>query len=220
MLSALAVTLGANTLVENGSISLTSTNWSSSISIPQFNSSLGTLTSITFQLTGTSQGDVKFENKDWDNPATVSTSISSTVTLQRPDNSSLVIIVPTGATGADSLTAFDGTLDYLGSSGKTYTGVSGSSDNGTGLFDTTAADFILFTGPGNIVLPITAVGGRSVSGIPSNWAIFANQQASAGATITYDYVPEGVPEPNLMLLSGSGLLALGLLGRRRLAKRS
>jgi hypothetical protein len=64
MLAALAATLGASTLSYSDSVVLSDPNWSQSLTIPKFDSSLGTLTAVTFQLSGMVMGDIKLENGD------------------------------------------------------------------------------------------------------------------------------------------------------------
>ena len=46
------------------SISLTTTGWNLNLSIPKFNSGLGTLNSITYTLDGNSAGTAKYESLD------------------------------------------------------------------------------------------------------------------------------------------------------------
>lgn len=78
------------------------------------------------------------------------------------------------------------------------------------------------------VLPTTdaetgaLVGVFSIAGVGSvDAGGFVNGASDARITVTYTYTPvtTSSPEPVSMILFGSGLLALGLIGRKRLARR-
>lgn len=185
------------------SIALSSTNWTDSISVPQFDPGLGTLTQIDFSLSGHVEGSAKFESLDA-SPATVDMALKATITLQRPDLSSLVTVIPVANT-SDNVAAFDGTMDFGGVSGKTYTGLSGD-DVLAFSSPPPLADLALFTGLGSINLPVSATGTSIGSGAGNLITQFLTS-ASAEASVTYHYDP--VPEPaSLALLAAGGLMAL------------
>ena len=195
-----AVSVQADTISYNDTIPLSTTNWADSVSVPQFNPALGTLTSIDFYLEGAVQGSAKFESLDAA-PATVTMNLQAQVTLQRPDLSNLVVALPVAAT-LDNVTAFDGTIDFGGTSGKTYPLLSSTNNNSfTSLLP---ADFLLFTGVGNMVLPVNAVGQSNGSGA-GNLILQFMTNASAYVEVTYKY---DVPEPATASLLALGALAL------------
>jgi hypothetical protein len=195
----------ADTISYSSSIPLATTNWDSSITIPLFDPSLGTLDSIQFSLSGHVEGSAGFENKDAE-PATITMDLQAFLKLQRPDNSVLVLTMPVAST-SDNASAWDGIDDYAGTSGKTYPNLmADSSDSAT---SSSAADLALFTGVGNITLPVTAVGASTGSGA-GNLLLQFSTFASAGATVTYNYT---VPEPASLGLMG--LSGVALLFRRR-----
>jgi len=194
----------AATISHTDSIPLAEPDWSGSISVPKFDSSLGTLNSVTCKLTGHAEGSAKFESLDTQ-PASVTMQLSAIVQLRRPDSSTLVISIPVTDT-SDAVDSFDGILDFGGTSGKTYSNLSADlTENAT---HSLAADLALFTGTGSITLPVTADGASTGTGAGNLVLQFA-MAASADVEIIYDY---SVPEPGTL-----GLMSLGTLGmiRRR-----
>ena len=102
---------------------------------------------------------------------------------------SLCQTIPVAQT-VDNVTAFDNVIDFGGTSGKTYSGLSG--DKTEGRCTSAAADIALFTGTGNIVLPCVAAGSSNGSGA-GNLILQFNTSASAGAQVTYYYSTCEVP---------------------------
>ncbi len=200
----------AATISYNASIPLSQTNWTTSISIPKFDPSLGTLNNIIFVLTGHVEGSAAFESRDAA-PATVTMNLSAVLSLMRPDSTIIVISLPVVST-VDNVTAFDGVPDYGGTSGKTYNNLT-ANHVATYTSPPPASDLALFTGVGNILLPVSAVGASNGSGA-GNLDLRFNTYASAAACVTYDYTP--IPEPSglLALVSGIGGLA-GFVGFKR-----
>ena len=180
---ALSATLGyAYTVSHCVSVPLASTNWNTTISIPKFTGDCECLQSVCFQLCGHVEGTAKFESMDA-SATTVAMNLQSTITLSRPDLSPLVVVIPLANT-SDNVTAFDGTIDFGGTSGRTYGGLSG--DDIDSMCSTAPADFALFCGTGNIDLPIGALGTSYGSGA-GNLILQFSTSASANATVTYTY---------------------------------
>jgi hypothetical protein len=211
MRSLLAVTIGlvstasafGTTLTVSDTVPIQSTNYSSSVSIQQFDPSLGVLNSILFHLEGTVQGGAKFESLDAA-PATITMNLQSSITLQRPDTSILAVVLPLVQT-VDNATAYDNTFDFGGTSGKTYTGLTNTAFTNA-VSPPPLSDLALFTGLGNIVLPVIANGTSNGSGA-GNLILQFNTSAGAYVEVTYDYT---VPEPSAL-----GLLSFGALMLRR-----
>jgi hypothetical protein len=200
----------AETISFSDSIPLSITNWSSSATVSKFDPSLGTLNSITFELEGHVEGAAKFESFDAA-LATVTMNLAADIELQRPDTSTLVISTPLVQT-IDNVTAFDGTIDFGGTSGKTYTGLS-ADDSASTVSPPPASDLVLFTGLGNIMLPVKATGVSSGSGA-GNLVMQFGTSASADVKVIYDYAP--IPEPSTIVLLSTvfgGLLVY--VSRRR-----
>ena len=211
--AALAAPATAATISFSDSIALTTTNWSDSFDIQRFDPLLGTLTSITFQLSGTVTGNIRAESMD-NAPSTVSTNLQATITLTRPDTTVLAVVLPV-ASFINSFTAFDGTVDFGGTSGVTQLGATATSATTT-VSPPPVSDLALFTGIGSILLPAHANGSSNASGSGNLITQFqTNAEASVTVTYTYTTATIEVPEPASLALFGAGLLGLGLVRRRR-----
>lgn len=192
------------------SVPVQTTNWSDTMMLPLFDPSLGTLTSVKLTLEGSVSGTASYESLDA-SPATIDLNLQATITLQKPDLSNLVQIIPL-ANVSENASAFDGTIDFGGTSGNTFAGLNGSDMDMTTLV--LPADLALFTGVGNINLPVSGTGSSSGSGAGNLITQFAT---SAGATAKVTYTFEPVPEPASFVLFGLGALGLaaGAWRRRR-----
>lgn len=170
------------------------TNWSTTVSVPKFDPATGILTSMTFTLDGKATGAAKFESLDA-GPATITMNFQSTLTLTRPDATVLVVAIPVQQF-VDNVSAFDGVIDFGGTSGKTYPNVV-ATQSANFNSPPPASDLVLFTGLGNIVLPISAVGSSNGSGA-GNLLLQFNQMAEATVTVCYNYTPDcnhnGIPD--------------------------
>ena len=183
--------------------------FSGTMSIPKFNAALGTLTSISFTLTGGLTATQKFENGD-DVSATITVTTTGTMTLQRPDTSTLVVTIPTVQNTA-TVGPFDGNINFAGTSGLTFAPKVGSLSN-TQTYSG-AGDMALFTGSGNITLPVIATGSSGGTGA-ANVTIQASLTGQASASVTYTYSVASVPEPSTYGAIGAVSVA-GFLGYRR-----
>ena len=186
-----AAVVGAGTITYTASYSLNPTNWNTTLSFPKFDQNCECLQSICFQLDGHVEGMARFESMDGA-PATITMNLQSTITLYRPDMTALVVVIPLANT-SDNVTAYDGIFDYGGTSGKTYSGLTGNATDTK--CSSTAADKALFCGTGNISLPIYAAGTSNGSGA-GNLVLNFSTSASASATVTYTYDCGTATEPS------------------------
>lgn len=197
----------ADSVMYNDSIPLSTTNWSSSVTIPQFNPTLGILDSIEFSLAGHVEGDASYESLDAA-PATVTLELAAEIELQRPDNSVLVAALPLVQT-VENAAAHDGNIDFDGPSGSTFDNLSGDQTEMATLGPPVLpSDLAIFVGFGSISLPVEASGASQGSGA-GNLLLQFHTSASADVAVTYNYT---VPEPGSLALLTLG--ALGLLRRR------
>ena len=194
----------ADTIMFMDSVPLQPTNFMSSVTLPKFDPNLGILEKVTVKLAGHVEGMAQFESLDAE-PAVVTMELAAEVKLQRPDMSTLVVTLPLIMT-MDNATAFDGVIDFAGTSGKSYPLLTADDTNMFMTMD--MMDLALFTGPGNIMLPVMATGASTGSGA-GNLLLQFSTSASANVMVTYDYI---IPEP-----ATAGLLSLGAFtfARRR-----
>jgi hypothetical protein len=188
-------------------IAVTSTTWFDTLSVPKFNPALGTLQTIDFTLEGTVMGEAKYESLDAD-PATVSLNLQAQITVQRPDLSNLIVVLPV-VNVVENATAFDGAIDFDGGSGSTFSNLL-AMDSTSASSPPPASDLVLFTGIGNIDLPVNALGTSSGSGAGN---LILQFMTDAGATLTVKYTYM-VPEPGSLMMLASG--AVMCLARRRM----
>ena len=218
--SAFAITESASaaSLSFTDRIELQKTNFTDQVlSVSQFDAGLGTLTGVELMLSGLVQGAVKYESLD---------AVASTVTANAaarlevsggPSDEVLLQIQPTVA--ADEMAAaFDGALDFGGSSGGSFVTDAGSVTQSVSFIDPAMLSF--FTGTRSIELLVRAIANSAVTG-PGN--LFANIQTKAGAEVVVTYQYDEVtasssnvstPEPSA-LLSFIGLSGLGFMARKR-----
>jgi hypothetical protein len=199
----------ADTTTDSDTTGLITTDFSLTLSVDQFDPSLGTLTQVTLVVSGLLDGGGKYENLNGD---AVNTTMHYTLdqaldvswsggallgVTQNLDNTIPVI--------AD---AYDGTFDFGGPSGYTESPYT-QSDSQLYIF-TLPADLLPFIGTGTV--DFSAIGDGAASVWPPNGVsggTFSLGQATVG--VEYTYTP--IPEPATVVLCG--LAALGLLIRRR-----
>ena len=190
---------------------LATTNWSDTMGLGKFDSNLGTLTSIKFHLEGAVQGSGRAESLDG-GASDVTLSLGSLLTLYRPDYSTLLVANPV-FTQTFALSAFDGSIDFAGTSGAN-TGP--RSSTGSNAFTSgNASDFALFSsaGGGLIYLGLNAMGSSTGSG-SGNLLTQFQTAASGRVEVTYEYI-SAVPEPETYVMLLTGLALAGVTARRR-----
>ena len=173
----------AATITHTAAVFPQATNWSLTNSVPQFDPALGTLTNVTIAISVNASTHLRVENRDtvaWPTYAAAEV----TATGSAAGYSATATLTNSHAM---TLSAYDGVLDYGGTSGFNETVV--GSDSGSAV----PSDFTPFIGTTTVplVASATAVGVYEGSG---DYRFIVNTRASALVTVTYEFSPPACPE--------------------------
>ena len=208
LLLPLGSSVKAQSITYSDSVSLQSTDWTGLVEIPQFDPSLGTLERIDFRLKAIVESTSQFENLG-NNPITVTLLLQTNVELQRP-NHSLIVDALANVFHNESVVGYDGTTDFAGDSGTTFQDQIEISH--VLLLPPSADDLALFTGTGNLFLPVLADVASSATA-SGDVVLGYTTQAAAEIDVTYNYL--AIPEPNTLVLALTGLASLTMLTKSR-----
>jgi hypothetical protein len=158
------------------------------LTFPKFDLAGQCLTEVCVRLDGSVAGFVGLENSEAF-PKTLTTNFTAQIQLLRPSFAPLVTVQPAVPT-SDPVTAFDGSVDYAGTSGFMKSGLAAVAADSLCL--TGSSDLALFSGAGSISLPCTATSLCTQTGANS-WTF--GIQAVAAGKITYTFVDCATPAP-------------------------
>ena len=178
------------TPIQTHTIVPTLTNWQKSVSFTKFDPSLGKLDAINVTIIGRVTTSLSIENLGV--ASRVAGVTTTSFVLSAGVGGNVVTTVTTASVGG-SLAAFDGAIDYAGSSGlvaQTAT-TSSNSDFGTSLV--ADSDLAAFAGLGTIDLSVMATALGKIYG-PSDFSATLGTQAGAEIDLSYGYEP-GVANP-------------------------
>ncbi len=178
----------ASTLTYKSAVDLEKTNFEKQITLPKFDSSLGELESVFFELSGNVEGTVSLENEDASS-ALVTGNLAAEISLKKTDDSLLLVALPT-ASVEQELSAYDGTFDFGGTSGVKLTEISNTKKESTLL--TIPDDFTHFIGDGSFNLLLEAIGNSKATGAGNLSTRF---ETFAGATVAVSYTYAKKDEP-------------------------
>ena len=219
IMSAVSLSVNAATISFTDTVALQNTNWADTLTVDKFDGTLGTLTSIQFTLEATVEGNASFENLD-SASATISMDLSSQISLNRPSGGNLIVDITPVANQTETVSAYDGTIDFAGTSGNAFLGLSETATDMASSSSVT--DLALFTAAfmgETISLDVSALGMSTGSGAGNLVTQFATQAGAAlEITYTFDANTNPVPEPTTYALFALGLGALGIHRRRKMRK--
>ena len=192
---------------------------SSPLSFNQFDTALGTLTSIEFSLSST-PGLTATINFSGGEAGSASGSLSASFVVGGPNGD----VFSSGASAGASCNGSYVQFSYRCTATNTSLSLPTFSPNPLVL--TAPVDFVGFTGtstfnltPRLTILTATDVSGcTDIYGFPASCSFLASGSWSGSLTVTYNYEPvsaTAVPEPMALALLGGGLLGLGAALRRR-----
>jgi hypothetical protein len=148
------------------------TGWTNSVPIAQFNPALGTLEAVNLTLSGDILASVTAQNLD-----AASTDIDTTQTATVSLGSDLTVAPSVD----DSMWLAAGQSQY-------DQNLTQADSNNVSLYD--PSDLAAFSGQGTMTLPISATGTSTLDG-PGNMTAELLAQAGATVTVSYTYLPTG-----------------------------
>lgn len=189
-------------------IAATTTNWTKNLTLSQFTPALGTLTGVAFSYGGSVTSTFRIESTDTA-PAVVAANLAATLDFGTPVSATLALSNST----TQAVTAFDGVVDFGGTSGFGPTSVT---DTDVGVLSL-VAPFATYVGGGTYNIAVAANGNSNATGT-GNLATLISTNASAQIEVTYNYEPTvttNVPEPGSLALVSLAMVDMGFAARRR-----
>lgn len=188
-----------------------STNWSQTLMLNQFDSAFGMMTGVTLTLNGAVSGNALAESLDA-SPTTILLDLGAQIVATVTGGPSLSVTVNPVSNQTFNASAYDGTIDFGGTSGVTYNGIGGLDSD----FSVLTSGLAGFIGNGMISIGLTGTGTSTASGAGNLITQFSTN-AAAEATVTYTYTPptSEVPLPAGLPLLLAGLGGLALVRRRK-----
>lgn len=210
MLSALWRSADAATFVHSVNVGPANATlgWTNTVLLPQFDSGLGTLISVTLRYYGNINGDLGVENID-DKFDLITGTLAGFFNIYDASNNLQVAL---SLNRSDNFVAdpFDGDLDYGGTSGYTFS-LSTNGQQAT-VYTDPPLDLSPFIGLGNLTYTVVA-GNNSIATAGAGTPIWYSL-LNSGGTLEITYETSVVPEPGA-LLRWSGLIGLCLAIRRQ-----
>lgn len=173
-------------------VAVQSTDWSTTKTFARFDPALGVLQRIELEMIARCEADLRVES--FDNAPTIANSTAAfAVQVARPDASPIAVSAPS-ISFSDTLSAFDGVLDFDGTSGESHLGIVAADTQLASL--TSPADLALFTGPagvpGTISLQLSASATSFTTGGSALVVSFQTRAGVPALRVCYVFAPAGV----------------------------
>lgn len=163
------------------------TDWVNTVTFPQFDTGLGTLVSVRFEIVGTARSISRVENLDPVPYAGVISGAQVDSVVKDSLGTPLVSMVQY-VKFTNNLAAYDGLSDYGGSSG-----VSNARRTATGsAINLVPPPYAAYEGVGSYSLTIEAVGTGFCVG-PANYLLQVRPELGVTVTVYYDYEEAAIP---------------------------
>jgi hypothetical protein len=205
----------AGTITLTDTVALQTTDFTKTLSFANFDTLSGArvLESVAFSIDGSIFGDIEVESRAAA-PSTITATLSAELTLTDALMNTLVVTIPS-ITRIFNASAFDGVVDFGGTSGMTYSGLTAQKFEQSIYTDATT--LAMFTGMGTSMFTFDAAAVSVATGAGGITSVF-NTTAGGIVEVIYTYreVPKQVTAPSQIALLGFGLLAFA--GFRRIRK--
>jgi len=185
---------GMQTLVDTAvfptAVTPTPTNFSLQGTVQQFDPSQGVLQSVVITDQGTVNSTIGVENTSTSSSSQITATVSGKLEVTGPGVD--LVVTPSTNLATFDATTFDGTIDFAGTSGKTYPTASATGSQSLTLTGSALAPFISAgsgTASGTVALTEVGQGTSTATGTGGNLQITTTNTATSVVTVTYNYLP-------------------------------
>jgi uncharacterized protein (DUF2141 family) len=189
-----SVSTGPTTQTVSAVFADAKTNLLQTQALPQFDPALGTLVGVEVRVNGHITSDIKVENLD-DAPATIAGTVAGHLTVAGPGISALV--TTSAETESFDASAFEGVLDFAGTSGVGFGARTAAGRSVLMLTDPDALE--AYIGTGTVDYTMLALAATSATG-GGNLAARVSSTAGAAVEVIYHYVPSNCLPPGTYTL--------------------
>lgn len=179
------VAYGFKEVIQSASVPSTTNDWIQSRVFAKHDPTLGPLRSVRLRARARLSGLAGLENPSAF-PILLGSQLEARTTISRPDTS-VALTFDTVQNYLDRLGAFDGVIDFGGTSGVLRTGI--QVDSGAGVTLTSAADLALFTAatPGETITLTVGGAGYFLATGPGGLSLASQSTSSVDIDVCYDY---------------------------------